>query len=147
MKVILQEDVKDVGKVGDIINVAQGFARNFLFPRKLAVEATQTRVKEWQHLQKVAELKKQKAMSSRKEVVEKINGITLSFKVQAGEDDKLYGSVSSVDISKALEAQGYVLDKRDIQLEPIKFLGQHKAEVNMGDGLVAELTIAVEKEL
>ena len=146
MKVILQKDVKDLGKVGDLIKVADGYARNFLFPRKLAMEATERREKEYKHLQKVAEIKRKKAEAERRELIEKVNGRTLTFTKEAGESEKLFGSVTTSDISKELESQGFSVDKRDITLEePIKVLGQHKATVKLGEGLEAELIIVVEK--
>ena len=147
MKVILQKDVKDLGKVGDLVNVKQGYARNFLFPRKLALVATEKKVTEWNHLKKMAEIKKKKALSGRKEVINKMQGLTLNFKLEAAADsEKLFGSVTTMDISKQLDANGYSVDRRDIHLEePIKQLGQHKAFVRMGEGLEAELTIVVEK--
>ena len=147
MKVILQKDVKDLGKVGDMVNVKEGFARNFLFPRKLALVATETKVLEWAHLKKMSEIKKKKAMAGRQVVIGKMKGLTLNFKLEAaGESEKLFGSVTTMDISKQLETHGYQIDRRDIHLdEPIKQLGQHKAFVRMGDGLESELTIVVEK--
>jgi len=146
MKVILQKDVKDIGKVGDLVNVSEGFARNFLFPRKLASEATETRVKEWEHLKRVAEAKKKKAIAERQELLKKINGITLSFKAAAGETDKLFGTVTTTDISKELQKQGFSIDRRDIHLEePIKVLGQHKAIIRYAEGVEAQLSIAVER--
>jgi large subunit ribosomal protein L9 len=147
MKVILQKDVKDLGKVGELVNVKQGYARNFLFPRKLALVATEEKVTEWKHLQKVAEIKKKKAMAGRKEVISKMQGLTLNFKLEAAaESEKLFGSVTNADISKELEKHSYQIDRRDIHLEePIRQLGQHKAQVKMGEGLEAEITIVVEK--
>jgi large subunit ribosomal protein L9 len=146
MKVILQKDVKNLGKVGDMVNVKDGYARNFLFPRKLASEATEKRQKEWQHLQKVAEVRKKKAMSDREQLVAKLKGQTLTFKHEAGASDKLFGSVTTLDISNELEKLGYSVDRRDIHLEePIKVLGQHKAHVRLGDKVEAELTIVVER--
>jgi large subunit ribosomal protein L9 len=146
MKVILQKDVKDVGRVGDMVNVSEGFARNFLFPRKLASEATEKRMKEWEHLKRVADTKKKKAVAERQELLNKVNGQTVKFKVAAGENDKLFGTVTTNDISKELEKAGHSVDKRDIHLEePIKVLGQHKAIVRMGDGLEAKIMIAVER--
>ena len=146
MKVILQKDVKDLGKVGDLVNVAQGYARNFLFPRRLAEQATEKNIKQLQHQQKVAEIRKKKAVSERKDLIEKLNGVTLTFKLQAGEEDKLFGSVTTLDISKELESQGFSIDKRDVEIpEAIKVVGQHKANVNLGANLVAELIISVEK--
>jgi len=146
MKVILAKDVKDVGKVGDLVNVSEGFARNFLFPRKLASEATEKRVKEWEHLKRVAEVKKKKAVSERQAVLAKITGTTVTFKLAAGENDKLFGTVTTTDISKELGKAGHSVDRRDIHLEePIKVLGQHKALVRMGEGLEAKIMIAVER--
>ena len=146
MKVILQKDVKNLGKVGDLVNVAVGYARNFLFPRKLANEATEKRVHEFEHLKKVAEIKKKKAVSERAEVVKKLSGVNLVFKTEAGETDKLFGSITNVDISNELEKHGYSIDRRDIHIEEaIKMLGQHKATVKLGDGLEADLKISVER--
>lgn len=146
MKVILAKDVKDVGKVGDLVNVSEGFARNFLFPRKLAAEATEKRVKEWEHLKRVADVKKKKAVAERQAVLAKITGTTVTFKLAAGDNDKLFGTVTTNDISKELEKVGHSVDRRDIHLEePIKVLGQHKALVRMGEGLEAKILIAVER--
>jgi large subunit ribosomal protein L9 len=146
MKVILTQDVKDIGKVGDLVIVSQGFARNFLFPRKMASEATETKVKEWNHLQSVAEAKKKKAMAERKAVLNKINGLTLKFKMAAGETDKLFGTVTTTEISKELQKAGFSVDRRDIHLEePIKVLGQHKAAIKYGEGLEASIMISVER--
>lgn len=147
MKVILQDDVKNVGKVGQLVNVATGFARNFLFPKKLAVVATEKKVDEWKHLQKVADVKKKKAFAKRQEVLEKMKGLSLTFKMDAsGDSQKIFGSITNMDISNRLEKEGFQVDKRDIHLEePIRVLGQHKALVKLGEGLEAELTIEVDK--
>ena len=146
MKVILKQDIKDLGKVGDLVNVASGYARNFLFPRKLAAEATEKRVKEFEHWQRVAESRKKKALADRKGLLDKIAGTQLIFTLNAGEDEKLFGSVTNKDISDELEKQNYMVDKRDIQIpEPIKVLGQHKAVINLGEGLAQEVTITVER--
>jgi large subunit ribosomal protein L9 len=146
MKVILQQDVKVVGRVGELVNVSEGFARNFLFPRKLAAEATEKRVKEYEHLKRVADAKKKKALAERQALLAKINNITVSFKMQAGETDKLFGTVTTTDISKELQKMGFAVDRRDIHLaEPIKVLGQHKAVVHYGEGLEAKIQISVER--
>ncbi len=146
MKVVLQQDVKNVGKAGDIVNVKDGYARNFLFPNKVATEANEGRVKQWQHQQKVAEIKKKKALAARKEIIEKLSGMTVTFKMVAGDKDKIFGAVTAHDVSEELERQGIMVDRRDIHLEPIKMLGQHQAQVKLGDDLEAELSIAVEKK-
>lgn len=146
MKVILQKDVKDVGRVGELVNVSEGFARNFLFPRKLAAEATEKRVKEYEHLKRVAETKKKKAMAERQELLSKINNSTVTFKLAAGENDKLFGTVTTSDISKELQKMGHSIDRRDIVLEePIKVLGTHKAVVRYTEGLEAKIQISVER--
>ncbi|MBC7464841.1 MAG: 50S ribosomal protein L9 [Bdellovibrio sp.] len=146
MKVILQKDVKDLGKVGDLVNVSLGFARNLLFPRKLAVEATETKVNEYNHLKRVAESKKKKAMAERQAFLNKIKGTTVTFKLNAGEGDKLFGTVTTNDISKQLEKAGHLVDRRDIHLEePIKVLGTHKAIIRYGDNLEAAIQVSVER--
>ena len=146
MKVILQKDVKDLGKVGDLVNVSLGFARNLLFPRKLAVEATENKVNEYNHLKRVAESKKKKALGERQEFLSKIKGTTVTFKLNAGDNDKLFGTVTTADISKQLEKSGFSVDRRDIHLEePIKILGTHKATIKYSDNLEAAIQIAVER--
>jgi large subunit ribosomal protein L9 len=146
MKVILQKDVKNLGKIGDLMNVSTGYARNYLFPRQLAQEATEKRVKEFGHLKMVAEAKKKKAVAERKELAKKLEGISVHFKLAAGENEKLFGTVTNNDISNELEKQGFSIDRRDIHLEEhIKMLGQHKAIVKIGDGIEASLTVSVER--
>ena len=146
MKVILQQDVKDVGRVGELVNVSEGFARNFLFPRKLAAEATEKRVTEYEHLKRVAEAKKTKALAERQALLAKINGTTVTFKMAAGETDKLFGTVTTNDISKELQKAGFSVDRRDIHLEePIKVLGTHKGVIRYAEGLEAKIQISVER--
>lgn len=146
MKVILQKDVKDLGKVGDLVTVSAGFARNLLFPRKLAVEATETRVNEYNHLKRVAESKKKKALSDRQAFLAKIKGTTVTFKLNAGDNEKLFGTVTTADISKGLEKLGFSVDRRDIVLaEPIKVLGTHKAVIKYAEGMEAPIQVAVER--
>lgn len=147
MKVILQKDVKNLGKVGELVSVSAGFARNYLFPRLLAAEATEKRVKEFEHLRKVAEVKKKKAIAERQELIKKLQGVQLTVKAAAGESDKLFGTVTTNDLSNEFEKAGFSVDRRDIVLEePIKMLGQHKAIVKLGDGLEAEVTVSVERQ-
>lgn len=146
MKVILQKDVKDLGKVGDLVKVKEGFARNFLLPRKLALEATESKENEWNHLKRVADAKKKKAVAERQAVLAKINGVSLNFKVSAGETEKIFGSITTTDISKQLENKGFSVDRRDIHLEePIKVLGNHKAVIKMGEGQEAAIQLVVER--
>jgi large subunit ribosomal protein L9 len=146
MKVILQKDVKDLGKIGDLVNVSEGFARNLLFPRKLALEATEKKVNEYNHLKRVAESKKKKAIAERQALLNKIKGTTVGFKLNAGENDKLFGTVTTTDISKGLEKLGFSIDRKDIHLEePIKVLGTHKATIRYAEGLETSIQVAVER--
>jgi large subunit ribosomal protein L9 len=146
MKVILQKDVKNLGKVGDLVSVSTGYARNYLFPRQMALEATETRVKEFAHLKKLAEAKKKKAVAQRVELIGKLKGVNIVIRASAGENEKLFGAITNNDISNELEKAGFSIDRRDIYLEePIKMLGQHKAVVKLGEGAEAELSVAVER--
>jgi len=148
MKVILKEDVKTLGKAGELIKVKDGYARNFLLPRKLAIEATERREKEWAHLQKVAEVKKKKGMAKRKELADKLCKLTLSFRSEAGANsDKLFGAITNKDISQELEKIGFQVDKKEIHIDaPIKVLGQHKAVVRLGENLEATIAVSVERK-
>jgi len=147
MKVILNSDVKDVGKVGDVVNVSAGFARNFLFPRKLAEEASEHKAKQWEHLKSVAEAKKKKAIEERRGLLNKINGTSVKFKASSAADsDKIFGSITTSEISRELGKSGFSIDRRDIHLEePIKVLGTHKASIKLGEGLEATVQVVVER--
>ncbi len=146
MKVILQKDVKNLGKVGDLLTVADGYARNFLYPRKLAQEATEKRVNEWEHLKRVAAIHIKKAHAEREAILAKMKGIAVTFKVAAGDSDKLFGTITTTDISRELDKLGFSIDRRDIHLdEAIKILGQHKATIKLGDGLHGEIQVTVER--
>ena len=145
MKVLLKQDVKDLGKAGSIVNVKNGFARNFLFPRSFAVEASEKNEKELAHLKKLGEIKAKKALGERKQVIEKLEGVTVTFHMSASETDKLFGSVTALDVSKKLSEQGFEVDKRDIEIEAIKMIGQHKAKVVLGEGLETEIAVNIER--
>jgi large subunit ribosomal protein L9 len=147
MKVILSQDVRSLGKVGDLVKVADGYARNFLIPRKLAMIATERRVKEFKHLQGVADAKKKKATTIAKKTAEKMSGVTVTLKAQAGEGDKLFGSVTNNDIAQHLSKAGFIVERRDIHIEePIKVLGQYRVKVKIATGVEAEVKVNVERE-
>jgi large subunit ribosomal protein L9 len=147
MKVILNKDIKDIGKAGEVLKVKPGFARNFLVPRGLAEAATERKERHWEHLKNVAEAKKRKAVELRKELCTKLSGLNLVIKkTTAPDSDKLFGSITTMEISRCLEAEGYSVDKRDIHLEePIKVLGTHKAHIKLGEGVEALVTVVVER--
>lgn len=146
MKIILQKDVKNLGKVGDMVNVSTGYARNYLFPRQMALVATEAKAKEFAHLKAVAETKKKKAVAERQELVKKIQKMNVVVKASAGENERLFGQVTNNDLSNELEKMGFSVDRRDIHLEePIRMLGQHKAIIKLGEGAEAEFQVSVER--
>lgn len=147
MKVILKNDVEKVGRKGDIVNVAPGFGRNYLIPRKLALEVTASNVKmieiERQALKKKAEAERQSFQG----VIQKLNDVTLTFPRRAGEKDVIFGSVSAGDIKEALDKLGFEVDKKKIHLdEPIKRLGNFTVPVKVYNEDKAEVKIVVVKE-
>ncbi len=147
MKVILSQDVAAVGKIGDLVKVSDGYARNFLLPRKLALIATEGREKEFKHLQAMAEARKKKAVGASKKIAEKLGAHTVTLKSQAGETDKLFGSVTSSDIAIELVKAGFAIEKRDIHIsEPIKILGQHRVTIRIASGVETEIKVNVERE-
>ncbi len=147
MKVILSQDVASLGKTGDLVKVADGYGRNYLIPRRLAMEATAKREKEFKHLQAVAEAKKKKAAAAGEKVADKIRALTVTIAAPVGEGDRLFGSVTNKDIAAELNKQGFAFDRRDIVIEePIKMLGQYRVKVKVVAGLDAELKVTVERQ-
>jgi large subunit ribosomal protein L9 len=147
MKVILKQDVEKLGRKGDIVNVAPGFGRNYLIPRKAALEVTPTNIKmieiERQALKKKLEAERQSFQS----VIQKLNQVTLSFARKAGDKDVIFGSVSAGDIKEALDEKGFSVDKKKIQLdEPIKRLGNFTVPVKVFHEDKAEVKIVVVRE-
>jgi large subunit ribosomal protein L9 len=147
MEVILKEDVPKLGHRGEVVNVAEGYGRNYLLPRKLAIEATQAN-------KAVIEQMKQAAI--RRSAVEKadaealsgqLDGVTLSFQRKAGEKDHLFGSVTSADIASALEQKGFNIDRRKIQLhDPLKNLGEFDVPVRLHKDVTSRVKVVIEKE-
>lgn len=133
MKVVLLQDVKDLGKKEDIVNVSDGYARNFLFPRKWAVEATSGRLNEIADKKKAEQNRKNKELQAAKELADKLNKIEVTLKTKAGENGKLFGSITSKDIADAIKTQHkYEIDKKKIVLsDPIKTAGNFQVEVKV----------------
>lgn len=147
MKIILQKDVVHLGEAGDIKEVADGYARNYLLPNRLALRADEGRTKAALHQKKMAELKKEKKKKSMKEIAEQIQKLDIVISVKTGENDKLYGSVTAIDIAEALAKQNIEVDKRKIEMpDHIKSLGTYKAKVKLSEGIVALVNIKVVKE-
>ncbi len=147
MKVILTESVESMGQIGDMVNVAPGYARNYLFPQKLAMEATGKNVRELDHKKRVLALKREKVRQEMLSYAEKLNAVTVSMRRKVSEEDKLYGSVSTVDVAKALEDLGFALDRKNIVLDqPIKQLGDYSVVVRVGAQVSATIRVVIAKE-
>lgn len=147
MKVILRDNIENLGKRGDIVNVARGYGRNYLIPKKLALEVTPSNMKMVEQQQKALRKKLEKEVKTFQAEKEKINQIQLSFSRKAGDKDSIFGSVSLTDISKALEEKGYDIEKKKILLaEPIKRLGTYKIPIKVFHEERAEITLEVIKE-
>ena len=147
MKVILKSDVENIGKAGQIVKVKRGFARNFLFPRNLAQEATEKRIKEFNHLLEVAQIKQNQLLKDKQKLLETISQTHLIIHAQTGQSDKLFGAITSADIVSALEKKGLLVDRKQIHIEaPIKSLGEHKVAILLGEDMKTHLMISVEKE-
>jgi large subunit ribosomal protein L9 len=147
MKLILQEDVEKLGTRGQLVDVAEGYARNFLLPRKLGLEATPGNMKRLEKMRAAFAKKEAVERGDAQKLAEMLGGVSLSLTRKAGENDQLFGSVTSADISEALAAQGYTIDKRKITLEnPIKLVGEYDVPVKLHREVVANIKLAVKKE-
>ncbi len=132
MQVILQQDVSNVGRAGDVVDVREGFGRNYLLPRKLAVVADPGNIKQMEHHKRVVTAKISKMKKSAEELSAKISQVSLTIGRESGEEDKLFGSVTNKDIAEALRVEGFIVDRHDIKLdEPIKTLGIFDVSVRL----------------
>lgn len=146
MKVILQQNVDNLGYVGDILDVAKGYARNYLLPRGLAQEANDRNVKALEHIKRVTAQKAQKEKHGLEVFAEKLSKVALTFSVKTGKDDKLFGSVTSKDIEQGLAEQGFEVDRKLIQLDhPIKELGTRTVPVKLHRDVIANISVNVVK--
>ena len=147
MKVILQETLEGVGHLGDLINVKDGFARNYLIPRRKAVEADSRSIKAFEHVKRVAAEKAKKEKLEIEAHAKKVSAVSLTIEMQAGKDDKLFGSVTAKDIAEGLAAQGVTVDRRKIQLaHPIKELGTVAVPIKMPRDVMATVKVHVVKK-
>ncbi len=146
MKVILTEDVPSLGEAGQTVNVAKGYARNYLFPKKLALEATSRNLKQLEHHKRQLLSKIERTRHDAETLVEKIGNVSISFSRATGESEKLFGSVTSMDIQEALSKMGIEVDRKKIMLpEPIKQLGDFTVPIKLQSSVVAELRLSVTK--
>ncbi len=144
MKVVLLADVKGHGKKGELCNVSDGYARNFLFPKKLAVEADNAALNELKNREESAAHHKQEEIKAAKETASKLEGKTVVIKAKAGSGGRLFGSVTSKEIAQEIKnALGIEIDKKKMNAPDIKNFGEYTAEIKLYQGIVAKLTVKV----
>ncbi|NLI29228.1 MAG: 50S ribosomal protein L9 [Nitrospiraceae bacterium] len=147
MNVILKEDVKNLGKMGDVVTVKEGYARNFLFPKGLAVEANEKNVKALEHTKRQILDRAKKIKTDAETMAAKFAGKTITITAKAGEEEKLFGSVTTADIAEALKKDGHEVDKKKIHLEePIRRLGTYTVSVKVHPEVSADVTVQVVAE-
>jgi large subunit ribosomal protein L9 len=146
MEIILTQNVEKLGQQGERVNVANGYARNYLLPKGLAVEATKQNIAMLQHQQEVVENREARERGKAEKVANKIRSLSCVIKRQAGEQDKLFGSVTSADLAEYLHDQGVKIDRKAIELpEPIKMLGTHRVPIKVHPDVTVELKVKVQK--
>lgn len=146
MQVILKRDIEKLGMAGDLVEVSNGYGRNYLLPRGLAIEATEKNIKAIEHEKRLIAERKKKEIINAEMLKKKISEISVTIPMQAGEEDKLFGSVTAIDIAEALAKEGISLDKRNIILEePIKRLGIYTVDVKVHPEVKAELKVRIVK--
>jgi large subunit ribosomal protein L9 len=144
MQVILREDIDKLGKIGDLVKVADGYARNFLVPGKKAIEATPKNLNAMNHAKKMVSDRLRKLKKEAAADADRIKGLSITIKAKVGEEGKLFGSVTSMDIVEAMKAQGVVIDKRKLVLdEPIKRLGDFTITVKLHSDVTADFKVSV----
>jgi large subunit ribosomal protein L9 len=147
MKVILREDIAKLGRMGDLVEVRDGYGRNYLLPKKLAVLATEKNVRALEHERRVIETKAKKLEQQAKAQAQTIEGTALTFARAAGEEGKLFGSVTAMDIEQALAEKGHAIERRRIELDhPIKQLGRHEVKIRILRDVAATIVVEVQRE-
>jgi large subunit ribosomal protein L9 len=146
IEVILKQDVEHLGRRGDVVKVAPGYARNYLLPRQLALAVTEGNKRQIEHEKKAAAAREAEERTAAASLSSRLEGATIVIARKVGETETLYGSVTAVDIADALAAQGLEIDRRKIQLpDPIKHLGQHTVPARLHRDVTAQLTVHVVK--
>jgi large subunit ribosomal protein L9 len=147
MQIILQEDVDKLGHRGDVVTVKTGYARNFLLPHKLAIEATAGNMKALERIRGSLAKKTATELEAAQKQAELLHGVSLKFHRKTGENDQMFGSVTSGDIADGLKAQGFEIDKRQIQLaDPLKTLGEFPVNIKVFRDVISEIKVTVGKE-
>jgi large subunit ribosomal protein L9 len=148
MKVILREDVETLGQAGETVDVKDGYGRNFLIPRNLAIPATQANLKAIDEVRKQRDIRVKKRRKAAEVIKDRIEKVQLRIAVMVGEEDRLFGSVTNNDVAKLLEVEGITVDKRAIDLDdPIKALGMYSVPVKLEKDVTAHAKLLVEKKI
>lgn len=147
MKVLLLEDVDNLGLAGKVVTVADGYARNYLIPRELATPASKGALKQSEQIRKAGEQKRARLTADARALAQRIEGLTLTFQARAGEKGKLYGSITTADLAEAVERElGIELDRRKVASDPLRQLGQHNVAVRLMADVSATLKVIIESE-
>ncbi len=147
MQIILQEDVEKLGHRGDVVTVKPGYARNFLLPRKLGIEATTGNMKALERIRTALAKKTATELEAAQKQAQLLDGVALKFARKTGENDQMFGSVTTADIAEGLATQGFKIDKRQIQLaEPVKTIGERDVTIKVFRDVTASIKVTVEKE-
>ncbi len=147
MKVILQKDIPNLGDAGDVKEVANGYARNFLLPKNMVILFNETSKKAMDFQKNLIKVKKDKRKKTSEQAAQVISALEVKFAVKVGEEGKLFGSVTATDIAKKLEEMGHTIDKRKIQLnEHIKSVGNYEVPIKLEEGITAKIKVIIEKE-
>ena len=148
MKIILKEDVQNLGFMGETVNVADGYARNFLMPKNLAIPATNSNVKTVEHEKKIIDKKKAKIASELTEIKNNLEKTEIIIPVKVGENEKIFGSITSMDIENKLKDSGFNIDRKIINLDnPIKELGMQTVKVKLSKDIIADIKVNVVPEV
>ena len=148
MKLILQKDVKNLGKAGDQVSVKNGFARNFLIPKGYALLLNNNRLKTWKHQKIIIEAKKRKAVSERKALIDRLAEVKLVFEKESQKDNRIFGSVTAHEISQALEEKHKIsVDKRDIHFSELKTVGDHKISIRLDSEQETEILLTIKGKI
>lgn len=146
MKIILKENLKNVGQQGDIVTVKDGYANNFLFPKGYAIMATSSNIKVLEENNRQGALKRTKLKTDAEATAEKLKDLTITIGTKAGANDKIFGSVTPLQIAQELKVQGYDIDRRKIELSDIKTLGSYEATLNLHRDVVVNIKVEVVAE-
>lgn len=147
MQIILREDITNLGRPGDVVKVRDGYARNFLLPRNLAIEANPKNLRAFEHQKRLALMRREAKKGEALKMKERLEALRINIAARAGEEGKLFGSVTNIDVERALREQGFDIERRKVILpEPIKQLGDYTVAVKLDPEVDASLKISVNAE-